>query len=92
MLFRYVESKWALVILAYGDRLDELLDRIAAADRRSAAAVTEPTGMAYCQRVLDAFWMRSEMFMEARRTARYTSRAARPAPATGHPPRRQRFV
>jgi AcrR family transcriptional regulator len=64
-LFRYVESKWALVILAYGDRLDELLDRIAAADRRSAAAVTEPTGMAYCQRVLDAFWMRSEMFMES---------------------------
>jgi AcrR family transcriptional regulator len=64
-LFRYVESKWALVILAYGDRLDDLLDRIAAADRRAAAAVTEPTGMTYCQRVLDAFWMRSEMFMES---------------------------
>jgi AcrR family transcriptional regulator len=64
-LFRYVESKWALVILAYGDRLDELLGRIVDADRRTAAAVAEPTGMFYCQRVLDAFWMRSEMYMES---------------------------
>jgi AcrR family transcriptional regulator len=64
-LFRYVESKWALVILAYGDRLDELLGRIADADRRTAAAVPQPTGMFYCQRVLDAFWMRSEMYMES---------------------------
>jgi len=64
-LFRYVESKWALVILAYGDRLDELLGRIVEADRRAAAEVPEPTGMFYCQRVLDAFWMRSEMYMES---------------------------
>jgi AcrR family transcriptional regulator len=63
-LFRYVKSKWSLVILAYGDRLDELLDRIDEADRQAAAAMPEPTGMAYCQRVLDAFWMRAEMFME----------------------------
>jgi AcrR family transcriptional regulator len=64
-LFRYVESKWALVILAYGDRLDELLDRIVAADGLKAAAVPQPTGEFYCQRVLDAFWMRSEMYLES---------------------------
>lgn len=64
-LFRYVESKWALVILAYGDRLDELLDRIVDADRRTAAAVSRPAGEFYCQRVLDAFWMRSEMYLES---------------------------
>lgn len=64
-LFRYVDSKWALVILAYGDRLDDLLDRIVEADRRTAATVSQPTGEFYCQRVLDAFWMRSEMYMES---------------------------
>jgi AcrR family transcriptional regulator len=64
-LFRYVESKWALVILAYGDRLDELIDRIIEADRRAAAATSRPTGEFYCQRVLDAFWMRSELYMES---------------------------
>jgi AcrR family transcriptional regulator len=64
-LFRYVDSKWALVILAYGDRLDDLLDRIVEADRRTATTVSQPTGEFYCQRVLDAFWARSEIYMES---------------------------
>jgi AcrR family transcriptional regulator len=64
-LFRCVESKRALLVLAYGDRVDALLERIEEADRRSAAALPRPAGGSYCQRVLDAFWMRSELFLES---------------------------
>lgn len=63
-LFRCVENKYALLVLAYGDRVDALLDRIEEADRRAAAAVSKPTGEFYCQRVLNAFWMRSELYLE----------------------------
>jgi AcrR family transcriptional regulator len=64
-LFRCVGSKHALLVLAYGDRVDALLDRIEEADRRTAAAVSQPSGEFYCQRVLDAWRMRSELFLES---------------------------
>jgi AcrR family transcriptional regulator len=64
-LFRFVESKHALLVLAYGDRVDALLDRIEEADQRTAAAMAEPAGELYCQRVLDAFWLRSELYLES---------------------------
>jgi AcrR family transcriptional regulator len=95
-LFRYVDSKWALVILAYGDRLDDLLDRIVEADRRTAATVSQPTGEFYCQRVLDAFWMRSEMYMESPENGAIYLKSGfpmaeavnRPTGTTGRPRRR----
>ena len=64
-LFRCVESKHALLVLAYGDRVDALLDRIEEADQRTAAAITQPAGELYCQRVLDAFWLRSDLYLES---------------------------
>jgi AcrR family transcriptional regulator len=64
-LFRCVESKHALLVLAYGDRVDALLDRIEEADRHAVAALSQPNGEFYCQRVLDAFWLRSELYLES---------------------------
>jgi AcrR family transcriptional regulator len=64
-LFRCVESKHALLVLAYGDRVDALLDRIEEADQRTAAAMPQAAGELYCQRVLTAFWLRSELYLES---------------------------
>jgi AcrR family transcriptional regulator len=62
-LFRYVPNKNALLGLVYADRVDELLDRIEADDRRHASAGRR-SGAACVDRVLKAFRTRVGLYLE----------------------------
>jgi AcrR family transcriptional regulator len=63
-LFRHIPSKRALLILAYGDTMDSLLDEIERNDKAAAVATaSEPTGHDFYQRVLAVLKSRSEFYM-----------------------------
>jgi AcrR family transcriptional regulator len=64
-LFRYVGSKDELLTLAYGDRMDALLDELQGADDRVAeAAGAERTGESYCARVLSFYEGRAAFYLQ----------------------------
>lgn len=61
-LFRHIPSKRALLILAYGDTMDTLLDKIERADA-AAAAKPSPSGDDFVNRLLAVFEARSEFYL-----------------------------
>lgn len=64
-LFRYVGSKDELLTLAYGDRMDALLDELQSADDRAAEeADTERTGQWYCARVRSFYEGRAAFYLQ----------------------------
>jgi AcrR family transcriptional regulator len=69
-LFRYVESKQELLMLAYGDRMDALLDAVEERDAELELRAGELTGGEFCGRVLAIFRARADFYLQSPDNAR----------------------
>jgi AcrR family transcriptional regulator len=69
-LFRHVESKQELLMLAYGDRMDALLDEVERRDRELERAEEGSTGVQFCRRVLAIFAARVDFYRQSPDNAR----------------------
>lgn len=65
-LFRYIGSKHELLFMVYGNRMDELLSRIEQVDAIAAAdtPLRERPGQYYLQRILNAYRIRCDFYLE----------------------------
>ncbi|MBG6215597.1 AcrR family transcriptional regulator [Arthrobacter sp. CAN_A6] len=65
-LFRYIGSKYELLFMVYGNRMDELLSRIEQGDAMVAAnpVPARESGLHHLNRVLDAYNIRCEFYLE----------------------------
>ncbi|MFI7481602.1 TetR/AcrR family transcriptional regulator [Kocuria sp. M1R5S2] len=65
-LFRYIGSKHELLFMVYGNRMDAILSRIEETDALAAAGAgaDSPSGRHYVDRVLDAYRVRCEFYLE----------------------------
>ena len=65
-LFRYIGSKHELLFMVYGNRMDELLSQIEQTDALAAAetAGADESGWHYLDRILNAYRIRCEFYLE----------------------------
>jgi AcrR family transcriptional regulator len=63
-LFRYIDSKQSLLMLAFGDRMDALLDEMEQQDAMAAASGDHSATM-FCDRVHDVFKARSSFYRQS---------------------------
>lgn len=62
-LFRYVASKWDLLMLTYGDRMDALIDQIEQ-DDVAAATRSASSGQAYIDRINAIYRSRTNFYLK----------------------------
>jgi AcrR family transcriptional regulator len=62
--FRYVSSKDELLTLAYGDRMDSVLDELEHQDDLIEKAGNETGGRWYCDRIRNLYKARAEFYLE----------------------------
>ncbi|HAS33506.1 MAG: hypothetical protein CMH38_16695 [Microbacterium sp.] len=62
-LFRYVSSKEQLLAMVYGDQMDELIERVLAADER-AETMEQTSGLALCARVKAIYRARADFYLQ----------------------------
>lgn len=62
-LFRYVGSKWDLLMLAYGDQMDALLERMEH-DDQAAAESAAPSGRACLERIYAIYRSRANFYLK----------------------------
>lgn len=61
-LFRYMTSKTEMLLLVYGDRMEELLIEIEESDAATAAAAKTPDGAFYCDRIHAIYRARADFY------------------------------